>query len=110
MGKKGGAGVLTRLRHVETWLFSMIWVVMPVSLFFFGFYALTREFIYSYFFTPATYGVLTTNWYRIWDWWKTALFALMVPFPGLAAAEIIFFKLFWVKIVFLVYLCLTELW
>lgn len=110
MGKKGDEGILKRLHHVELWLFALVFISLPLGFFFFGFYAMTRDYVYTYFFTPATYGVLTTNWYKVWDWWKTAMFTLIWPMPAFVMAEIIFFKVFWIKVVFLVYLVLNEFW
>jgi hypothetical protein len=110
MVKRGGSGIISRLQAAEWWIFTLTWILVSVQLFLWGFYSLTRSYAYTYFRTPSTYGVLYTEWFKVWDWWKTGSFAATLFVAPLAWTESMYFKVSWPKILMLIFLSTGVAW
>jgi len=78
-----GGGNVEAFREIGK-LREMAWVVTGVqavvTTLFHTYYPLTRQFVFTYFASPALYGVLTSERFSSLQWWSCSWMALAIPF------------------------------
>jgi len=104
-------GIVSELKGIQTRLWILAGVASALWLvFYFAFPVLITQITYTYFADPALYGVVSNDRFETLFSWAVSMYAL-TGFPVLwVGIMITFYRLRWVKILFLVFLFITLLW
>jgi hypothetical protein len=101
-------GIATDLKWVQLRLSVITYIVYGIMSVFMSYYLLTRKFVFTFFGSPATYGMLTSERFASLEWWATLSWTA-AWFPVLWVGS--FLLLHWrskgYKITFIVYLAVT---
>ena len=76
--QKMGASPSEDVIQLQFYLFLLSGFQCLVSMVFFSYYPLTRDFIFTYFASPTTYGVLTSERWSSLFWWLCSLQTLQI--------------------------------
>ena len=99
-------GLARDIQITQTWLLVMAGVMCVLHMAFEGYYPLTKQYKFTYFATPASYGVLSSYRFASLDWFMTGLYVL----PELAIfwipVMLIFWDVKWYKLALIIYLAI----
>jgi len=73
-------GTARDIHRVQYYLWWATGVQLVVAMLFFSYYPWTRQFVFTYFASPATYGVLTSERFSSLFWWICSFTTLSI-FP-----------------------------
>jgi hypothetical protein len=104
------AGITWEIASLQDMLTASQFLQLIVTMLFYSYYPLTRQIVFTYFASPATYGVLTSQRFDTLLWWMVALTIFALP-PLVWIGEI---KSHWrrrsYKITFIIYASFLIAW
>lgn len=103
-------GIVSDLKTTQTRLFVFTIILYGVLTIFFAYYPLAKQFEFTYFSTPALFGVPVSDHFVTLDWWVTSLY-VVAWFPVLWVVFMLFYwKVRGYKTAFIIYLAITLAW
>jgi len=78
MGYQGGPGTTKTIFTLTYFMWYVSVVQLVIATLYFWYFPWTRMFQYTFFASPATYGVLTSSRFNL-QWWVFSLTALLIP-------------------------------
>lgn len=103
-------GLHRDLQLNQTYLLIFAGVVSVITMTLLGYYPLTKQYEFTYFATPATYGVLSSDRFNTLDWWITALYVLPIFVCFWTGVMLVFWDTRGYKIFMIVYLSILLMW
>jgi hypothetical protein len=73
------AGITREIGSIQDMLWTAVFFQLVVSMLFYAYYPWTRQFVFTYFASPSTYGVLTSERFASLLWWIGSLNILALP-------------------------------
>ena len=105
-------GVVSDLKLVQLRLVVLVCILFVLLVIPLGYYVLTRKYRFTYFGSPTTYGMLTSERFASLDWWTTYFWMFsMFPLLWVGTFMLLNWKSNGYKTAFIVYLSVTlALW
>jgi hypothetical protein len=101
-------GLVSDLRLVQLRLCVLVCIVYVLLSIPLAYYVMSRSFIFTYFGSPATYGMLTSERFATLDWWTTYCWVFAwFPVLWVGTFMLLNFRVKGYKIAFIVYLSVS---